>query len=116
MNVETLVTTKHVCDVCNKHFDEQELEEALEHAKIPIKEGDYNGVVVRDEGDEHYIIFVGGGVSKSHERIYNYSHMAFFELNLYRERIETRPICLPSDKEFPLLFQSAINLESFLKP
>ena len=68
----SLVTTNHICNVCNKHFPESQLEIALKHASKPIIEGDFNGVVLRgEEGYPLYLYQPTNEVDPSHERLYN---------------------------------------------
>jgi len=64
---------KHLCEICGKDFSDDNLGDAREHEKIPVKEGDYHGVIVKDSFPiSHYRLLIkSDNVSEEHERIYD---------------------------------------------
>lgn len=65
-----MVKQNYICEVCDSSFDKQD--DAIAHKEKPILEDDFNGVVVRDEMNNGYIIFVKKDqVTKDHTRMYS---------------------------------------------
>jgi len=65
-----MVKQNYICEVCNSAFDKKD--EAIAHESKPILEDDFNGVVIRDEMNNGYRIFVKKDeVTSDHTRKYN---------------------------------------------
>lgn len=66
-----MVKTIHLCDICGTQFPNESLEQALEHENKPIKEGNYDGVVLSDLSRSKYYFFAKSEeVNTEHERLY----------------------------------------------
>ncbi len=70
----------YICNVCNKaKFSLDNLEEAKKHSEIPITEGDYHGLILkeaytRELGDTAYefsIFIKSKELTENHERVYD---------------------------------------------
>lgn len=64
---------KHLCEVCGKEFSDDNLNDSKEHESIPIKEGNYHGVIIKDRMPmTHYRLLIkSDSVSEEHERKYD---------------------------------------------
>jgi hypothetical protein len=75
-----MVTTKHICDICNEDSFKTH-EEAEKHEKLPIIEGDYEGKVCEKDVWWYGFIIKDDSISKNmHER--NYSIMMVEKSNI----------------------------------
>jgi len=70
---ESGITTKHICNICGAHFPVNELEAALKHASVPITEGNFDMIVLREGRNDSYLLcHKTNEVNYSHERLYNF--------------------------------------------
>jgi len=67
-----MVTTKHICDIC-KDDSFKTFEEAKEHAKLPIIEGNYEGKICILNDMDYGILIKDNSISPNkHERNYQF--------------------------------------------
>jgi hypothetical protein len=68
--------TQHICKTCKMKFEENE-EKAIKHSKIPIKEGNYDFIVLKKEvyPREYTFFMKNEKVNYKHEREYYLAHL-----------------------------------------
>jgi hypothetical protein len=64
-----MIKTQYLCDLCGQTFTPSQVRQAREHEKLPITEGDFDGVVAY-ESSFFKIYFKEDQVNNAHERLY----------------------------------------------
>jgi hypothetical protein len=80
----------YICTVCNNaRFPIDKFAEAEEHSKIPVNEGDYHGMILRDSSNDvfkQYILLTKTpSLSENHQRLYMPWRFSCFKLDSYFE-------------------------------